>query len=74
MKIQRKESEFQPVVITLETQDEVDQMYAVMRFVDFRNKPNDITNELFSLLEEYQDGYKYNVEDWDKDTYILSLE
>jgi len=32
MKVEGKKEEFKPVVITLETQDEVDQMYAVANF------------------------------------------
>lgn len=74
MKITRKESEFQPVVITLETQDEVDQMYAVMRYVDFKNKQDDITNKLFSELYAFQLGDKYGDLEWDADSAILYFE
>lgn len=73
MKVEQQEAEFKPVVITLETQEEVDQLYAVMRFVDFEIKHPNITNELFRLLEDIQVGDKYEFKQFDKDSNILYL-
>lgn len=50
MKIETKKQEFQPVVITLETQDEVDQMFALANFNKF-NSLADITSKLIQLDE-----------------------
>lgn len=52
MKIERAESKFQPVVITLESQEEVDQMYAIVSEISF-NEYNDITTGLYSYLSDY---------------------
>lgn len=71
MKITRKESEFQPVVIALETQDEVDQLYAVMRYIVFKNKEDDISEKLFTELEAFQLGDKYAALEWDQDSATL---
>lgn len=48
MKIETKKQEFQPVVITLETQEEVDQMFSLANFNEF-DEVNDITQKLMSL-------------------------
>ena len=37
MKIEQKQPEFQPVTITLETQDELDQMFAMAYLCNFSN-------------------------------------
>lgn len=58
MKIEQKESVFNPVVITLETQEEVDQMYALADWLRFSAGENkDITlsikQKLGTLVENY---------------------
>ena len=37
MKIERKETEFQPITITIETQDELDQLAAMAYYCNFSN-------------------------------------
>lgn len=51
MKIERKEPEFQPITITIETQDELDQMFAMAEYCSFSNSEGgDITSLLFDGL------------------------
>ncbi len=51
MKIERKEPEFLPITITLETQDEVDQMFAMGEHCGFNNvSGSDIASEIFDEL------------------------
>ena len=52
MKIERKQSKFEPVVITLESQKEVDQMYAMVSALDFDDDDGvDITQLIFDGLD-----------------------
>ena len=50
MKIERKQSKFEPIVITLESQKEVDQMYAMVATLDFDDEDVDITQLIFNEL------------------------
>lgn len=51
MKIERKETEFQPITITLETQDELDQFAAMAYYCNFDNsKGEDVTGKLYQHL------------------------
>lgn len=54
MKIERKQSKFEPVVITLESQKEVDQMYAMVSILDF-DEDVDITQLIFDELDNTVD-------------------
>ena len=50
MKIERKETEFQPITIAIETQEELDQMFAMAKYCTFSNLENrdsDVAYELF---------------------------
>lgn len=51
MKIERKETEFQPITITIETQDELDQLNAMVNYCNFPD--NSFTQKLFEFTEEY---------------------
>ena len=51
MKIERKQSKFEPVVITLESQKEVDQMHAMVSTFDFDDEDVDITQLIFDELD-----------------------
>lgn len=51
MKIERKQSKFEPIVITLESQKEVDQMHAMMSTFDFDDEDMDITQLIFNELD-----------------------
>ena len=55
MKIERKQSKFEPVVITLESQKEVDQMYAMVSTLDFDDEDVDITQLIFDELDNTVD-------------------
>jgi len=48
MKLVKQAPEFTPVVITLESQDEVDQLFAMVNFTDF-----DIDQDLNRVLYNY---------------------
>ena len=54
MKIERKQSKFKPVVITLESQKEVDQMFAMVSTLDF-DDDMDITQLIFDELDNTVD-------------------
>ena len=55
MKVERKPSKFEPVVITLESQKEVDQMYAMVSTLDFDDEDVDITQLIFDELDNTVD-------------------
>ena len=55
MKIERKQSKFEPVVITLESQKEVDQMFAMVSTFDFDDEDMDITQLIFDELDNTVD-------------------
>ena len=55
MKIERKQSKFEPVVITLESQKEVDQMHAMVSTFDFDDEDMDITQLIFDGLADAVD-------------------
>lgn len=62
MKVEKAETKFTPVVITLESQEEVDQMYALANCVRVKRETN-ITFDLFDALEHlHEDGDKYSLE------------
>ena len=50
MKIQRKGTEFQPIVITLETEEEVLNLLAVVGNINGKNKIRDTTDFIFDRL------------------------
>ena len=51
MKVERKQSKFEPVVITLESQKEVDQMHAMVSTFGFDDDEDvDITQLIFNEL------------------------
>ena len=51
MKVERKQSKFEPIVITLESQKEVDQMFAMVSTLDFDDEDVDITQLIFDELD-----------------------
>lgn len=51
MKIESKETEFQPITITIETQDELDQLNAMANYCNFPD--NSFTQSLFEFTEYY---------------------
>ena len=51
MKIEQKQPEFQPITITLETQEELDQLFAMAKYCTFSND-GDISYELFNELAD----------------------
>ena len=53
MKATRKEQPFVPVILTLETQEEVDKLFAVFNFVPIAN----LLGFKFQVLEEFQKDY-----------------
>ena len=52
MKIEQKHPEFQPITITIETQDKLDQLFAMARYCTFSKLEScdDISYELFNNL------------------------
>ena len=55
MKVERKQSKFEPIVITLESQKEVDQMYAMVSTLDFDDEDVDITRLIFNEIDNTVD-------------------
>ena len=53
MKATRKEQPFVPVILTLETQEEVDKLFAVFNFSPIAN----LLGFKFQVLEEFQKDY-----------------
>ena len=51
MKVEKAEAKFTPVVITLESQEEVDQMFTLANYNRFKGDL-DITEKLFEFLED----------------------
>lgn len=51
MKVEKAETKFTPVVITLESQEEVDQMFTLANYNYFKGDL-DITEKLFEFLED----------------------
>lgn len=50
MKIKQQEPKFEPITITLETQEELDQIFAMAKYCSFSNLENrdsDVAYELF---------------------------
>lgn len=60
MKVSTVKQEFQPVVITLETQKEVDQMFQIVKFNDFPEE-DDITLGIYNLLADLVSDSVYKV-------------
>lgn len=58
MKVSTVKPEFQPVVVTLETQEEVDQMFQLANFNTFKGE-FDITRSLYDSLENLVSYYQY---------------
>lgn len=50
MKIEQKQPNFQPVTITLETQEELDQLFAMVKHCDFNSLGTDISFEIYDKL------------------------
>ena len=61
MKIERKETEFQPITITIETQDELDQLNAMVNYCNFPD--NSFTKSLFEFTKDYI-VKAYEPDDW----------
>ena len=50
MKIKQQEPKFEPITITLETQEELDQIFAMAKYCSFsklENRDSDVAYELF---------------------------
>lgn len=62
MKVSTVKPEFQPVVITLETQEEVDQMFQLANFNSFKGD-SDITCGIFDGLENLVSDDEYSQSD-----------
>lgn len=66
MKIERKETEFQPITITIETQDELDQIAAMAYYCNFDNAVGgvDISRVVYCAISD-QVLTKYRATDAD---------
>jgi hypothetical protein len=54
MKIERAGTQFQPVVITLETQEEVDQMYHILQHTEIEGTDTmSMDCRIFNFLEDF---------------------
>jgi len=64
MKIERKEVEFQPVTITIETQDELDQLISMAEHCNFLNIAgnSDISQTIWDNFEDDRVKEYYNPE------------
>lgn len=62
MKVGTVKAIFQPVVITLETQEEVDQMFQLARLNEFRGVDSEITEKLYDALGEFVSCQQYETE------------
>lgn len=74
MKIERKETEFQPVTITIETQDELDQLAAMAYVCNFNNTvgSEDVSNTLYQILSD-KVMTKYGTQDADDPPVYLEI-
>lgn len=73
MKIHKQEATFQPITIVLESQEEVDQMFALANYNRFESKQGlDITIVLYEQLEEFTGNYLSPIERED-DSLIVTL-
>lgn len=66
MKIKRKEPEFQPITITIETQDELDQLAAMAYYCNFVNSVGgeDISKTIYrSLSNQVMTKYRASYTD-----------
>lgn len=55
MKVERKESKFEPIVIILESQFEVDVLRELCGSVGGRSKARDFTSSVYESLGEFSD-------------------
>ena len=64
MKIERKETEFQPITITIETQDELDQLISMVEHCNFLNIAgnSDISQIIWDKFERDRVKEYYNPE------------
>lgn len=54
MKIERKEPEFQPITITIETQDELEQMFALATYCSFISSSGlDSAETIYNNLKQH---------------------
>ena len=61
MKIERKEPEFQPITITIETQDELEQMFALATYCSFISSSGlDTTETIYNNLKQYDVNRRYS--------------
>lgn len=72
MKVERKSQGFQPVIITLESQEEIDQLYHILVNTEIENTGlNNFDNQLCSYLEDkIVEGYEAR---WDEDDECIRL-
>ena len=69
MKIHKQETTFQPVTIVLESQEEVDQMYALVNYNRFYE--GDMTDSIHEFLDDLDVVSKYyKPEEEDSDTKV----